>query len=159
MTSRLLAERIAHERELRAAERAAFEHERELRTVYDQHERELRLQTEAAVEKARDTQISELERRLESMNEFRAQLERQSGTFVTLDRFEREHGALVDRHTREMLALSERVGTEERVTTRQDSAEASLEGIRSNNRWLIGIAIGLLGTIGLTALHILGIVS
>jgi hypothetical protein len=159
MANRLLAERISHERELRAAEKAAFDHERELRTVYDQHEREMRLQTEAAVEKARDTQIAELERRLESMNEFRVQLERQATTFLTLDRFEREHALLVERHTRDIGALAERVGTEERVTTRQDSAAASLEGIRSNNRWLIGIAIGLVSTFGLFALHVLGVVE
>jgi len=157
--SRLLAERIAHERELRVAEKAAFDHERELRTIYDQHERELRLQTEAAVEKTRDTQVAELERRLEGMNEFRQQLNLQAATFLTIDRWEREHTLLVERHTRDIAALAERVGTEERVTTRQDSAAASLEGIRSNNRWLIGIAIGLVSTLGLVALHVMGIVE
>jgi hypothetical protein len=50
--NKLLAERIDHERELRVAEKSAFDHERELRAIFDQHERELRLVNEAAVEKA-----------------------------------------------------------------------------------------------------------
>jgi hypothetical protein len=38
-----------------------------------------------------------LERRLEGMNEFRAQLERQAGTLLTRERFDVEHQALVEK--------------------------------------------------------------
>ena len=72
----------------------AVQHERELRAVYDAHERELRLAAEVAVEKARNIQFDEYERRLEDMNRFREQLEHQATTFVTIDRFERDHKAL-----------------------------------------------------------------
>ena len=145
---RLLAERIAHERELRVAEKAAFD-----------HERELRLQAEAAVEKARDIQFDEYERRLESMNQFRKQLSAQAATFLTVERYERDHKVLADRMDLQNDAILARISTEERVTARQDSAAAAVEGIKSNNRWLIGIAVGLIGTFGLMALHIVGIVD
>ena len=79
---------------MRLAAERLYAHERELRSVYDAHERELRQQAEAAVEKARDIQFKEYERRLEDMNQFRVQLERQAQTFLTVDRFEREHEAL-----------------------------------------------------------------
>jgi hypothetical protein len=157
MVNRLLAERISHERELRVAEKTAFDHERELRTLWDTHERELRLQAETAVEKARDTQFREYERRLESMNQFREQLTDQARSFLTIERYERDHKALSDRVEAQYEVMQARLSTEERVTARQDSAALAVEGIRSNNRWLIGIALGLVTTIVLFGLHLMGI--
>lgn len=157
MGNRVLSEKITHERELRVAEKVAFDHERELRALWDIHERELRIQAEVAVEKARDSQYRELERRLEGMNQFREQLTAQATTFLTVERWEREHQLLTERHARDITMLGERLGTEERVTARQDSAALAVEGIRTNNRWLIGIAVGLVTTIGLGALHLMGI--
>ena len=154
---RLLAERIAHERELRSSEKAAFDHERELRAVYDAHERELRLQQEAAVDKARQYQLTTLEVRLEGMNEFRAQLETQTRTFMTTDRFEREHAALVERHVRDLAAVNEKLQLEEKVTVRQDTTQAVLDKLAANNRWMIGILVA--STLSLLALilHLAGL--
>jgi hypothetical protein len=68
MNKRILAERIAHEHDLREAAAKAVDHERELRLVADTHERELRLVAEAAVERARVIQFNEYERRLDALN-------------------------------------------------------------------------------------------
>jgi hypothetical protein len=149
--NRVLAERIAHERELRAAEKAAFDHERELRAIFDAHERELRLQAEAAVEKARDIQFREYERRLESMNEFREQLQRQAGTFMTIERFEREHASLLDRVERGIATLGDKIDTQEKVTVRQDATVQLAEKIGSNQRWAIATFLGT----GLTLIALL----
>jgi hypothetical protein len=120
----VLAERIAHERELREAEKVAFDHERELRSVFDQHERELRTQEESAVEKARDIQFNEYERRLSDLNHAH-ELERQRNAesvsrneydiFVKeariredslnkalTDKFQASHNTLSDRLDREL---------------------------------------------------------
>jgi hypothetical protein len=141
----VLAERIAHERELRQAQLAAFDHERELRAVFDAHERELRQQNEAAVEKARQLQFEVYESRLEHMNEFRSQLSAQAATFLTVDRFEREHRVLIDRYEREAAVLSEKVSEQESVTVRQDAQQDLLAASQTNHRWLIGISIGIIG--------------
>jgi hypothetical protein len=45
---------------------------------------------------ALDLAKGEMERRLEAMNEFRAQLERQTATFMSTERYESCHGRLVD---------------------------------------------------------------
>jgi hypothetical protein len=91
--TQILAERISHERELRAAERAAFDHERELRTLFDQHERELREKSEQAVEQARTIQFNEYERRLNDLNHAH-ELERErnaaSVTRIEYDTFVKE---------------------------------------------------------------------
>ena len=47
--------------------------------------------------KSIDTAKAELERRLESMNEFRSQLEKQSKTFLDKDYYDLQHGILLDR--------------------------------------------------------------
>ena len=71
-----LAASILHERELREAEKTAFDHEREMRVAFDRHERELREKSELAVEKARDIQFNEYARRLSDLNHAH-ELERQ----------------------------------------------------------------------------------
>lgn len=71
-----LAASILHERELREAEKVAFDHEREMRVAFDRHERELREKSEIAVEKARDIQFNEYARRLNDLNHAH-ELERQ----------------------------------------------------------------------------------
>ena len=78
VTLAVLAREIVHERELREAEKAAVEHERELRAVFVSNERNSRLANETAVEKARQLQYEILEQRLEGMNEFREQLTQQA---------------------------------------------------------------------------------
>ena len=146
--NKLLAERIAHEREMREAERIAFDHERELRVVFDQHERELRLANEAAVEKARALQFEIYEHRLESMNEFRAQLTSQAATFVDMGRFERERKSLGDRldaridflsarMDQKVEDLAQRLGVEHGVTIRQDTTQRLVAGA-------VGLIAGLI---------------
>ena len=143
--SRILAERIAHERELRAAERAAFEHERELRTLYDQHERELRTSNEVAVEKAREAHDEVIEVRLQNLNHFAERMESLQKTYMPIDRFEREHNVLLERHLRDIAILSEKVDLQEKVTVRQDTTQALLDQATQSHRWQIGISIGLIG--------------
>jgi hypothetical protein len=160
---KVLAERIAHERELRTAERAAFEHERELRTLYDQHERELRTANEAAVDKARAAHDEVIEVRLQNLNHFAERMEQLQQTYLPTARFDRDHASLIERYEREYHALSERhnrdievltrrVSEQEQVTVRQDSASettkelldltrTSTEALNTNRRWLIGLAI------------------
>ncbi len=149
-----LALAIKHERKLRESENSAFEHERELRATHDDHERELRLQAEAAVEKARQLQFEIYEHRLDQMNEFREQLTAQATTFLTIDRFERDHKALSGQFDERWDRVQQAVRTEENVTLRQTtSAETgkeilaytrqSAEASNTNRRWLIGISIGL----------------
>jgi len=147
-----------HEREIRVAEKTAFEHERELRAVYDSHERELRIQAETAVEKARQLQFDAMELRLEGMNEFREQLRRQAGTFMTIERFEREHSNLVGRLEQAVATLTDKLGTEEKVTARQVAQEEMLAKVSQNNRWLIGIlaTVAIFGAT--TVLHIFKVI-
>ena len=157
MTNRILAERIKHERELRKAERQAFKHERELRELYDQHERELRQQTEQAVEKARALQFDVYEGRLDNLNHAAERMERQAQTFLTIDRYEREHSALIERHVRDISALAEKVETEGRVTARQDATKELLDTLATNRRWLYGIAVTVTLFGATTLLHAFGI--
>ena len=59
---------------------------------------EKRLATELVFNtKATDLAKIDMDRRLEGMNQFRAQLEKQAGTFLTRDRFDGEHKILSDR--------------------------------------------------------------
>ncbi len=158
MPNRVLAERISHERELREAQLAAFDHEREIRAVWDQHERELRLQAEAAVEKARQLQFEIYEQRLESMNQYRAQLTSQAATFLPMDRFEREHTLLVERMERGFANVADKLAVEERISTRAAAQDELLAKIGSNNRWMVGILVTL-GIFGATTLlHVFGVI-
>jgi len=181
---KVLAERIAHERELRTAERAAFEHERELRTLYDQHERELRTANEAAVDKARASHDEVIEVRLQNLNHFAERMERLQTTYLPIARFDRDHATLIeryereykalsDRHQRDIAVLTERVGEQEDVTLRQDSASdatkellaltrTSTEALNTNRRWLIGLAIATaisLFGLGITIFELAGHVA
>ena len=168
--SKRLAERIAHERELREVERAAVEHERELRALWDTHEREMRLSHEEAVEKARQLQFDTLELRLESMNEFRAQLTVQAATLMPIDRFEREHSTLRERYEREHTDLigrmeaafrvvNEKVDAQEKVTIRQDTSESLLAASGQSHRWQVGIAVTLIGMSIATLLTLITLIT
>lgn len=149
---------VRHERELREAEKASFDHERELRAVFDQHERELRLQAEFAVEKARDIQFHEYERRLEGMNEFREQLQRQASTFMTVERFEREHSWLLTKQLDDIAMLTEKISGEQHVTTRQDAQRELLDTLAVNRRWLIGLGVTVALFGATTLLHAFGVI-
>ena len=159
MNEELLAERISHERELREAERSAYDHEREVRRIADAHERELRLQTEAAVEKARELQYKIYEVRLEQMNEFRGQLTTQAATFMTVDRFEREHSALIERVEASMGRIGEKVLILEKSTVRVAATDDVKANMSANNRWLIALVLGNGLTLIALLSHLMGIVK
>ena len=169
-----LGDRIAHERELREVQLAAFAHERELRAVYDAHERELRIANEIAVEKARTAHDEVIEVRLQNLNHFAERMEALQKTYMPIDRFEREHSslreryerehhALIERHVRDIAVLAEKVDLQEKVTVRQDTTQLLLDQATQSHRWQIGISIGLIGLfvssgLSLTALilHLMG---
>jgi hypothetical protein len=136
----VLVERIAHERELWEAQLAAFDHERELRTLFDAHEREMRQQNEDSVEKARLAQFAVYETRLQNLNHAAERLEAMAKTFLTIDRFEREHSNLIDRYEREREVLGTKLAEQESVTVRQDAQSDLLRQSQQNQRWLIGLA-------------------
>lgn len=135
------ADAIRHERELREMGDRGVQHERELRTAFDAHERELRIGAETAVEKARDIQFREYERRLEDMNEFRLQLERQAVTFLTVGRFEREHEALEKGIEVKLESLASKHNDDHELLTRLLTQVGTFRGI--------AIFLGLPGIVAL----------
>ena len=149
---------VRHERELREAEKAAFDHERELRAVFDQHERELRLQAEAAVEKARSLQFDAYASRLDTLNHAAERMDRQASTFLSVDRFEREHQWLIAKHASDIAMLSEKIGGEQRVTIRQDAQRELLDTLAVNRRWLIGLGVTVSLFGATTLLHAFGVI-
>jgi anti-sigma-K factor RskA len=100
----------------------------------------------------------DVSRRLENMNKFRQILADQQATFMTIARFDREHAALTEKVEAALAAISEKLGTEERVTLRQDAQAALLEKLSANNRWLIGLAVGIVLTLGTTVLHLMKVI-
>ena len=166
---KILAERIGHERELRAAERTAFEHEREMRALYDQHEREMRTTNEASVERARAAHDEVIEVRLQNLNHFAERMEALQQTYMPIDRFEREHTglreryerehqALIERHTRDIAALAVKVEEQEKVTARQDATADRLDKLGTTQRWMVGIFVTLAIFGGTTLLHIWNVI-
>jgi len=151
MSNKLLKVKILHERELREISVKSMEHERELRETAVEHERELRVLTESAVEKARQLQFDLYEQRLEAMNQFRAQLTDQAATFLTKDRFDREHEVLASRMRERFENLEEKIDEEANTTTKQEASAAVLATVATTNRWLIGMAITL-GIFGVTVI-------
>jgi hypothetical protein len=156
--SKTLALRIRHERELREAEKAAFDHERELRAIHDNHERELRTQTEAAVEKARALQFNIYEQRLEGMNQYREQMREQAQSFMPSERFEREHNMLIERMERGFSGVADKLAIEERISTRTAAQDELLAKIGSNNRWMVGILMTLAIFGATTLLHVFKVI-
>ena len=153
----LLNQKILHERELREVENASVEHERELREAAIEHERELRVLTENAVEKARQLQFELYEQRLEAMNQFRAQLTEQASTFLTKERYERDHQIIIDRLNERLDSLEARINTEATATARQDASAQVLSTVTTTNRWLLGIAVTVIIFGSTVLLHTFGI--
>lgn len=101
------------------------------------HERELRETAETASAKALITATDTLERRLEGMNEFRAQLTAQTQTFVSVNVFDARTEAIGMR----INTLSERIGVLERQAERNAGSIATW-------RFLAG-GSGVLGVLSL----------
>ena len=133
--------------------------------------------TELALDKA----SSSINGRLEAMNEFRAQLTLQSQTFMTRDaydrqfvnikadidrlreegkryltqeRFERDHAAVIERVDSGLAGVNERLGVEGLVTARQDAQADLLDKLSTNNRWMIGILVTVAIFGATTVMHV-----
>jgi hypothetical protein len=117
------------------------------------HERE-HLLYEDAIEKASSAiggQLHVLEADFERLRDA-------SHSFMTVDRFEREHEQLIDKMDLAFRAMGEKIGVEEKVTLRSQAQEELLTKISVNNRWLIGILITV-AIFGITTvLHVLNII-
>jgi hypothetical protein len=98
------------------------------------------------------------ETRLDALNHASERMDKQSAAFMPIDRFEREHTTIVERHIRDFNLLNERLETEHAVTIRQDTQLAMLQTMQSNNRWMIGLGVGVLLTLATTALHIFRVI-
>lgn len=100
-----------------------------------QYVRELREQWQVAHEnvhvlekEARTLAVEDINRRLEDMNQFRAQLNKERGDYLLRHDYEREHSALADRVKELEIARGEQSG--------KAAAYASLAG-------LVGIGAGI----------------
>ena len=119
---------------------------------HDLHHREHELAARAD-EKA----SSELDRRLQGMNEFREALREAQTHYLTIERFEREHRMLVDRVDANTERLNRELSEEHTVTAKQEATQQLIEKLSSSNRWMVALLI----TSGLTlislALHVLNV--
>jgi hypothetical protein len=90
----------------------------------------------AALEKATEVAAREMNRRLEGMNEFRAQLDEQTRTFVDKDGFEHRHEAACSR-IKELESFKDKL-----------EGKASQKSVDSA-RWiaLAGLALGIIATL------------
>lgn len=123
----------------------------------------------SSIEEARRLAKIEQDRRLDILNEFRDQLRNQTATFTTKDtidsklnaieseidtlskdsnkymtteRFDQAHQALIDKIDAKFEVYDSKLVTEEKVTIRQDATQLLLDKLAVNSRWLIGLSIG-----------------
>lgn len=117
------------------------------------HERE-HLLYEDAIDKASSaitSQLRILETEFERMRE-------DGHKYMSIDRFEREHSALIERMETALKAVADKVGAEERVTLRQAAQEELLIKIQQNNRWLVGILMTVAIFGATTLLHVFNVI-
>ena len=117
------------------------------------HERE-HLLYEDAIDKAASalsSQLKVLEADLDRVRDG-------SHTYMTVDRFEREHANLMEKMEVSLKNIGEKVGAEERVTVREQARNEVLDSMATTRRWLIGLTIAFLfsaiSTIALIVEHI-----
>lgn len=114
------------------------------------HERE-HILYEDAIDKASaslQSQLKVLEMDVDRLRETAA-------TFMTIERFEREHKVLTDKMDAAIGNLSEKVGTQERQVVKETTKDEVLAGVAQNNRWLVGLLVGNGLTLGALVLHLL----
>jgi hypothetical protein len=153
-------------------------HERDHATHLEAHIRE-----HAATEEALNKAAAAMEKRLEGMNEFRDQLKTQAASFITRDvfdakmqamqdqlgllrdehvgfmsteRFEREHKALIDKIDDKFASYDLKLVAEEKVTVRQDAQQALLDKLATSNRWMMGVAVSSGLSLLAIVLHLIG---
>lgn len=166
--SGLSRERAKANRELADAARAqlqqALEYERALtnqqfdmvRTLQGEHQRfhdREHILYDDAIEKssvALRAQIDNLEGEIGRLREL-------SHAFLSTERFEREHQALIDRMQDALNGINERLADEAKVTVRQEASQATIDKITQSNRWLIGIAVTSGLSLAALIMHLLGL--
>lgn len=104
---------------------------------------------------ALDKAAVSMEKRLESMNEFRDQLREQASTFVRRDMMDQRIAAIISRAEQDMRAITERIDRETLavhvritdLTTSFDTRIKVIENLNSNMNgrfWALGVGLGLL---------------
>lgn len=97
----------------------------------------------AADQRAVDLALATLEKRLESMNEFRAQLDRQAQLFVNRDYLTAQLGALTVGMDKDIETLGNRAARNE---ARLDTLEKNAANL-SGRLWAAGVAVGFTFTL------------
>jgi hypothetical protein len=116
------------------------------------HDRE-HLLYESAVDRA----AADLKTQLEAMASNIERMREESHGFLSTDRFEREHEALIERMNATTTALAEKLGAEEKVTVRQSAQQELLDKLAVNNRWLIGLTVTTALTVATFLAHVLNL--
>ena len=150
-------ERLRRERELREMANG-YEHtmgemrHEELRSTSSQHqlyhERE-HLLTDAAITQA----SAALKQKLDVLEADQDRWRDQAAQWMTVERFDREHAALIQRFEASMSVLSDRLSAEHDVTTSQKTRDELLEELAVGRRWLVGLAITVLVTLVISLLN------
>lgn len=117
------------------------------------HERE-HLLYEDAIEKASNSIRATLNTIEADMERFRVE----ASKWMTVERFEREHQALIEKTEIALHTLDGKIDVEEKVTLRSQAQEELLTKISTNNRWLIGILITVAIFGATTLLHVFQII-
>jgi hypothetical protein len=145
----LLAQATEYEHKLGAAKFHEIETVQSAHTEFHQREHIL---YEDAIEKASGalkashaTLQAEVERLVDT-----------SATFMTADRFEREHSQLLERVDSAFARVDEKLSAEERVTVGQSAREDVFAQVRATNRWMIGLTITTIASLLTLAAKLLG---
>jgi hypothetical protein len=109
-------------------------HERELREQADKSHALVHLQEQ----RARELAFTEINRRLDEMNNLRFQIEKERGTYLQRDMYDREHRALGDAVDARLKIL--------------ENKNSNLDG----RMWAVGAAIGVIVLIINVAMHYWG---
>ena len=147
----LLAQATEYEHQLGDAKFHEIEAVQSAHTEF--HDRE-HLLYEAAIEKASDALKA-------SHAALQAEVERlvdASATFMTEDRFEREHSQLLERVDAAFARVDEKLGAEERVTVQQNTRDEVLAQLTATRRWQTGLAITVGISLVVTVLNWLKII-
>ena len=131
----LLTQAIAYERKLTDQQFMAVEESRSEHHTF--HDREHILYDDA-VDKASSALQAELSAVVIDVDRLRDT----SIGFITAARFEREHASLIERIDTQFKTYDAKIGAEERVTVRQTTKDEVLQGVQTNNRWLVSLLIG-----------------
>lgn len=137
---RELRESREHELSTRASDHQVF-HDRE-HALYD-----------TAVETARKT----MELNLQIVTADVDRLREIANSHLTIERFESQHSALIERMNERDERIQGALEVESRISARQQSKDEVLAGVSQNNRWLIALIVGNGLTLIALVLHLTGV--